>query len=108
MHGFKELDPGKLQTLLQDQAKQGVILIDVRTPAEVVRGYIAGSKNIPLHVLPTKEAELDKEKPVIFYCQSGGRSAQACTFLAARGFENVYNLTGGFVGWVRAGLPAQS
>jgi predicted sulfurtransferase len=42
---------------------------------------------------------LDKEKPVMVYCKSGGRSARAASILKDKGFENVYDLDGGIIGW---------
>ena len=103
MYGFKELDVLQLQDLMQEQ---GVALIDVRTPVEVSRGGIAGAKNIPLHLIPMVEQDLAKKSPVVFYCQTGARSAQACAFMASRGFGDVYNLRGGIMAWLRHGQPA--
>jgi rhodanese-related sulfurtransferase len=74
MFGIKELDVLQLHGMLQER---GVALIDVRTPAEVARGGIAGAKNIPLHLIPMVEQDIVKQAPVVFYCQTGARSAQA-------------------------------
>ncbi len=51
--------------------------------------------------------ELDKfkDKPVIVVCQSGNRSSSTCNALTKRGFEKVYNLSGGISAWEQAGLP---
>jgi rhodanese-related sulfurtransferase len=103
MYGIKELDVLQLHGMLQES---GVALIDVRTPAEVARGGIAGAKNIPLHLIPMVEQELVKQAPVVFYCQTGARSAQACAFMASRGCDNVYNLRGGIMAWLREGQSA--
>ena len=103
MFGIKELDVLQLHGMLQER---GVALIDVRTPAEVARGGIAGAKNIPLHLIPMAEQDLIKQAPVVFYCQTGARSAQACAFMASRGCENVYNLRGGIMAWLRDGQAA--
>ncbi|MDA8421040.1 MAG: rhodanese-like domain-containing protein [Pseudomonadota bacterium] len=105
MYGFDELEVSELQGLLQ-AAERGIDLIDVRTPAEVARGAIPGARNIPLHLLPVRERELDAAQRVILYCQTGARSAQACAFLAARGRRNVYNLRGGIRAWLHSGQPA--
>ncbi len=103
MFGIKELDVLQLHSMLQER---GVALIDVRTPAEAARGGIVGAKNIPLHLIPMVEQDLVKQAPVVFYCQTGARSAQACAFMASRGCENVYNLRGGIMAWLRDGQPA--
>ena len=46
--------------------------------------------------------------PLVLICMSGARSAQACGFLAQRGFDKLYNLNGGLAAWARAGLPLTS
>ncbi|MGB8339630.1 MAG: rhodanese-like domain-containing protein [Burkholderiales bacterium] len=83
----------------------GAILIDVRTDAEVARGKIHGALHIPLNMLPVRLSELDKKQPLVFCCQMGGRSAQACQFAVAQGFSKVYNLQGGMSAWLAAGKP---
>lgn len=93
-----------LQKLLQD-GDGGLVLVDVRTPAEVARGTIPGAQSIPLHLLPMNAGVLDKERPVVFYCQSGGRSSQACLYLRQQGHDKLYNLRGGILAWARNGLP---
>jgi len=60
---------------------------------------------LPLHLVPMRLHELDKNMPTVFYCQMGGRSAQAAAFAAANGFREVYNLQGGIAAWMHAGLP---
>ena len=107
MPDFSEVDALGLQQLLQNET-DALKLVDVRTPAEVARGSIPGAHNIPLHMLPLALEELEPTQAIIFYCQSGGRSAQACAFMAARGFKNIYNLRGGIMGWVQTGLATGS
>jgi len=94
-----------VQQLRAMQAAAPVTLLDVRTDAEVERGVIAGARHIPLHMLPMRCAELDRGTALVVYCQSGGRSAQACGWLASQGFERVSNLQGGILAWVREGHP---
>lgn len=105
MYGFKEIDVQGLEVLI---ANSGCMLIDVRTDAEVSRGAIAGAVHLPLHLLPLKAQDLPTDKPVVFYCQSGGRSAQASAFAASKGLAEVYNLQGGVMGWIRSGKPLSS
>ena len=74
MYDFKHISAEELHSLLQ----QGDIrLIDVRTDAEVARGKIPQGESIPLHLIPLRLNELDKQAATVFYCQMGGRSAQA-------------------------------
>lgn len=99
MHGFKEVDPD----FVSEAATQGVHLIDVRTEAEVAQGVIGGAVHIPLHLLPLRAQDVPQDKPVVIYCRSGARSAQACAFMAAQGFKNMHNLAGGVISWARSG-----
>ncbi len=105
MYGFKEVDVQGLEVL---KTNEGCMLIDVRTDAEVSRGAIEGAVHIPLHLLPLKAQDLPSDKPIVFYCQSGGRSAQACAFVASKGVGEVYNLQGGIMGWIRSGKQLSS
>ena len=102
MAGFKNITVDEL-VAMQQQA--GLKLIDVRTDAEVARGKIPQGVTLPLHLLPLRLNELDKASTTVFYCQMGGRSAQAAAFAAANGFADVYNLQGGITAWAHAGLP---
>jgi len=99
--GIKEVD---LLTLQRMQAEGEVVLVDVRTEAEFAAGAIPGARFLPLHLLPLAGDELPKDKPVVFYCRSGARSAQACAYMANKGYDQVYNLAGGIINWARAGL----
>jgi len=102
MNGFSNISVEELQAM---RARGTVRLIDVRTDAEIARGYIEGADKLPLHLLPLRLHEFNAGAPTVFYCQSGGRSGQAAAFAAAQGFAEVYNLQGGIMAWARAGLP---
>lgn len=102
MYGFKEVDAEQLKAWL-DQG--GVQLIDVRTPAEVARGIIPGARALPLAVLPVSLDQVDKSRPVVFYCLSGARSAQAAAFVANQGLGEAASLRGGINAWMRHGFP---
>ncbi len=105
MYGIKEIDAAELSKQLssttENSLPEKLRLIDVRTPAEVARGKIAGSENLPLHVIPLKIEELDTDETIVFYCQTGARSAQARAFMTSKGVDNCYNLRGGIVTWAR-------
>jgi len=102
MNGYKNIDVTELQAML---AKGGIRLVDVRTDAEIARGIIPGADKLPLHLLPMRLQELDANTPTVFYCQMGGRSAQAASFAAAQGFAETYNLLGGITAWAQDGKP---
>ena len=67
-------------------------LVDVRNPAEYSTGAAPGSLNIPVQMIPHAAKKLDATKPVVVYCVSGGRSAQAQMILNSMGFNNVHNV----------------
>jgi rhodanese-related sulfurtransferase len=104
MYGIKEIDVNELSQQL-GELPENIKLIDVRTPAEVARGKISGSENLPLHVIPLKVNDFSQNDKIVFYCQTGARSAQACAFMSSKGVDNVYNLRGGIVTWAQMGLP---
>ncbi len=97
---FNNVDAAELVRL---QKSGNIRLVDVRTDAEVARGVIPGAIHIPLHLIPVRMNEMDGNTPTVIYCQSGGRSGQACGFLAAKGWSNLANLQGGIIGWVASG-----
>jgi len=100
---FRQIDPTSLQAMLA--APNPPRLIDVRSPEEFHRARLSGAELVPLPTLPARLGEFDPGAPLVLYCLSGGRSAQACMYLARHGFRDLYNLAGGIAGWVRAELP---
>ncbi|MCB2293500.1 rhodanese-like domain-containing protein [Clostridium algoriphilum] len=76
-------------------------ILDVRTKEEYDNGHIPGAKLVPVQLLPTKVNELDKykNKAILVYCASGGRSPRAVTILKNNGFKNIYHLSRGISSW---------
>jgi rhodanese-related sulfurtransferase len=70
---------------------EGATLLDVRTEREFVGRHPEKAVNIPVGVLESRIGEISKDKPVVVYCESGGRSAMAAQLLASQGYE-VYDL----------------
>ncbi len=62
--------------------------------AELSKQLSSTTENLPLHVIPLKVEELDTDETIVFYCQTGTRSAQACAFMTSKGVDNCYNLRG--------------
>ncbi len=88
---------------------QGVTLIDVRNPDEIVRTRIAGSLALPLPDLSagsTIGLPDDLDAPLVTICAAGTRSLYALLLLKARGYRNVKSVAGGMNAWLSAGLPA--
>lgn len=102
---FKDIDSPSLQALLSNTR---VVLVDVRSDDEVARGMIRDAIHIPLHLLPLQAQSLAGDAPLVFYCHSGIRSAQACGYMAQLDRENLFNLRGGVLGWDAAGFVLES
>jgi phage shock protein E len=75
--------------------ESGAKVIDVRTPAEFAEEAYPGAVNIPLNVLGAKLEELGpKDAPIVLYCASGARSAQAARMLKQAGYSAAVNAGG--------------
>jgi phage shock protein E len=71
---------------------EGAVLLDVRSGFEFAANGLEGAINIPVDELPARAAELDPNRPVVVYCLSGHRSAEAGRILTGAGFEDVRDL----------------
>jgi len=97
------------------QGKEDLLLIDVREHAEFEAGHIAGARLVPRGIVeaaadPTYAKHLPelssaRERQVVVYCATGGRSAMAAAVLQMMGYRNVLNLDGGYTRWVDEGMP---
>jgi len=103
-----KITPADAQAMM---AKGDVLIVDVRDAPEVqASGKVAGAKNVSRGMLefradaasPYYDPAFGKDKDVIVYCASGGRSALSGQTLKEMGFARVYNL-GAFKDWVAAG-----
>lgn len=74
-------------------------VIDVREPNEFDAARVPGASLIPLATVPQNIAAFHGEGTTYIICRSGGRSMQACEFLAARGAD-VANVAGGTLAWI--------
>ncbi len=84
------------------------LLVDVRSPEEYEwDGHIEGSRLLPLQMLMQRVDELPKDQPIVVVCRSGNRSQVACEQLAAVGFGQLANLSGGMIDWKRHGFPSK-
>jgi rhodanese-related sulfurtransferase len=96
--------------LTQLQAS-GAWVVDVRTNSEYIDGHIPNSLNVPVDQLSQTAGGWDKSQPVIVYCATGARSAEAAAYLAGQGFKKVYDLSNGIVAWtgpIEGGQPTAS
>jgi adenylyltransferase/sulfurtransferase len=98
------LTPAQLKELLDDG--QRVKLVDVREPAEWQINRIEGATLIPLGELPGHLSELPQTEPVVVYCKTGARSAEALALLKQSGFSTARHLGGGIAAWVKTVDPS--
>ncbi len=72
--------------------KEGALIVDVRTDEEFAFGHYANAKNIPVDQVESRLKEFgDKERKIVVYCRSGGRSSKAKGILEANGFKSIVN-----------------
>jgi rhodanese-related sulfurtransferase len=80
------------------------VVVDVREPYEREAGHIEGSRHIEMGRLSEEAATLPRDRPVVFQCRVGGRSAMAAQAFRASGYD-AWSLAGGLLSWRDAGLP---
>ena len=98
-----ELTPERVKEML-DAGE--IELVDVREQYEWDAGRIAGARHIELERLAARAEELPRDRPLVFQCRLGARSAMATQAFRASGWD-AYNLTGGITAWVDKGLPIE-
>jgi rhodanese-related sulfurtransferase len=81
-------------------------LVDVRETYEWDEGRIPGARHIELERLASQAETIDKDKPVVFQCRLGARSAMAAQAFRTAGYE-AYTMTGGIQAWADEGLPLE-
>jgi len=112
---IKEIPPRALLEKLA--AKEDLLLIDVREHSEYEAGHIKGAHIVPRGIL---EAALDpaypkhvpelaaaRERQIVVYCATSGRSAMAVAVMQMMGFKNVVNMEGGYTRWAAEGMPEE-
>jgi rhodanese-related sulfurtransferase len=95
--------PQQVAELIEGSSIQ---LIDVRQKHEWDAGRIAGARHIELMDLAAQAQTIDPDKPVVFYCRSGSRSAMATRAFLGAGYD-AHHMTGGLLDWEAGGLPLE-
>ena len=107
---IEQVTPADLAAWLEAAAGQAPLLLDVREPAECrvasVRPDGAELRQWPMHTVPARLAELDREQPIAVLCHHGGRSMQVALFLQQHGFARLANVAGGIDAWSLQVAPA--
>ncbi len=95
LHGaFKQISMKKVRELLD----QNAYILDVREVPEYEAGHIIGAINIPLSQLRDRMKEIPKDQPIYVHCRSGQRSYNAVLVLQSNSYDEVFNISGGFLG----------
>lgn len=87
---------------LADLMAGGALVVDVREPAEYAEAHVPGAVPVPLGTVPDHLDAFRGHGTTYVICKSGGRSMQACDFVAAQGFD-VVNVAGGTMAWIASG-----
>jgi rhodanese-related sulfurtransferase len=95
----RDVTPEQVEQLRSEQDAQ---LIDVREDHEWAAGRIAGARHVELQDVAAQASSIDRERPVVFYCRVGGRSAMAADAFRKAGYE-AYSLAGGLEEWAAGG-----
>jgi phage shock protein E len=100
--GIAQVNISEAQAMVKDT---GVLLLDVRTPAEYAAGHIKGAKLIPVDELSGRLSEIGdrKDRKILVYCHAGNRSLSASRILNGNGYTGILNLQGGITSWMNAG-----
>lgn len=91
---FKQVRVDEVRGLVES----GAVIIDVREPNEFANGALKGAINIPLGEIRTRMNEIPKDVPVYVHCRSSQRSYNAVMALENSGYDNVYNISGSYLG----------
>ncbi|MBR6473051.1 MAG: FAD-dependent oxidoreductase [Firmicutes bacterium] len=83
---------------VRELVESGAYIIDVREPGEFANGHIIGAHNIPQSQIRQRLDEIPRDIPVYLHCRSSQRSYYCYCALKGRGFDNLYNIQGSFLG----------
>jgi len=90
------------------RARKGARLVDVRSEREFAGGHPKGARNLTPARIKAGDVGLALDDEILVICLSGHRSPRQAKRLAAMGYENVANVSGGLLAWKRAGLPVKA
>lgn len=83
-------------------------LVDLRTDREIAGGMLPNAVQINFQAADVKDklSLLNKDEPIFVYCAAGGRSGRCANMLTEMGFQEIYDLKGGFGQWSQEGKPS--
>jgi rhodanese-related sulfurtransferase len=98
-----DLSPEQVADLV---AEGQLELVDIRETYEYEAGHVAGARHVEMDQLPAAASSFDAQRPPVFYCRSGARSATAVELFRAAGIE-AFHLGGGLLAWADSGRPLE-
>ncbi len=99
--GEIEVSPQRAKELLD---RGEAVVVDVREDYEREAGHIEGSVHIALQRLTAEAESLPRDRPIVFQCRVGARSAMAAQAFRASGYD-AWSMAGGLMRWDADGLP---
>lgn len=97
------IDCGAQELFERLGAGERIVLVDVRTEAELRGGVLPGARHIPLSELEARWEELSDADEIVCYCAAGVRSLRAARVLRQHGLINATSLEGGVTAWTAVG-----
>jgi rhodanese-related sulfurtransferase len=94
----EEISPREVAERLK-RDPDSLVLLDVREPYEREAASIEPSLFIPMQQVPSRTAEIPRDRPVVVYCHMGVRSLMVASYLENHGFKGLANLRGGIHAW---------
>ncbi|MCA9884220.1 MAG: rhodanese-like domain-containing protein [Anaerolineae bacterium] len=104
---YQDIDIETFRSDFVEADRNDYILLDVREEFEYAGGHIPNAVNIPMSAINARIDDIPQDKPVIIVCATGNRSAYLAEALAPHGWNNLYNLLDGTMGWMMRGLPTE-
>ncbi|MEX0732609.1 MAG: rhodanese-like domain-containing protein [Aquisalimonadaceae bacterium] len=106
-HGVRQVEASEATRLYN---REDAVFVDIRAEADFQKGHLPGAVSVPNGNINQRHKRLQKQKqkPIIVYCGNGMASGKAGKQLKNNGFEQVYQLKGGYSAWETANLPIES
>ena len=96
-----EVTPERTRELLEAGE---ALVVDVREPYERAAGHIEGTRHIELERLSANAHTLPRDRPIVFHCRLGARSALVTRAFRSAGYD-AWSMRGGIQEWSDRGLP---
>lgn len=105
--GLRNLSASATNELISKD--DNTLVLDVRTPQEFAAGHLKGAINVNIYDMDFADqvAELDREKTYVVHCAKNvenGRSSKSMAIMQELGFNDLINMEGGYVAWVKGSL----